>query len=375
MPSQWLDVRRRLHQIPEGGFAEVKTQQLLLAHLRTLPAERVELQTWRTGVLVRVRGTQPRRTLGYRADMDGLPVTEETGVPFQSQHPGWMHACGHDVHMTVALAVTAHFAEHPMADDLVVIFQPAEEGPGGAAPLLASAEFQRWRPDALLALHVAPEHPVGTVACRPGLLFANTSELFIDLVGQGGHAAFPHRANDMVVAAAHLVTQLQTIVARNVDPLDSAVLTIGKISGGSKQNIIAERARLEGTLRTLSAAAMVRVKSRIEALVRGIETGFACQASIDYGANYRQVDNNPRLFQVFADWLQTSGAARLEVCPAAMTGEDFGYFSEVIPSLMFWLGVQSPHGLHHSQMLPDERALDVAFRVTTGFLRHLSAQP
>ncbi|MCL6593915.1 MAG: amidohydrolase, partial [Alicyclobacillus sp.] len=261
------------------------------------------------------------------------------------------------------------------ADDLVVIFQPAEEGPGGAAPLLASAEFQRWRPDCLLALHVAPEQPVGTVACKPGLLFANTSELFIDLVGQGGHAAFPHRANDMVVAAAHLVTQLQTVVARNVDPLDSAVLTIGKISGGSKQNIIAERARLEGTLRTLSATAMARVKSRIEALVHGIETGFACQAAIDYGANYRQVDNHPQLFQAFADWLEASGAARLEVCPAAMTGEDFGYFTEVIPSLMFWLGVQSPYSLHHAQMLPDERALDVAFRVVTGFLRHLSERP
>ncbi len=193
----------------------------------------------------------PTKTIGYRTDIDGLPITEETGLPFQSQHPGSMHACGHDFHMSIALGVLTHFVKKPIDDHLVFLFQPAEEGPGGAEPMLNSDVLDGWKPDIIFALHIAPEYPVGTIAIKPGLLFADTSELFIDLRGKGGHAARPHQTNDMVVAACSLVTQLQSVVARNVDPLDSAVITIGKITSGTVQNIIAETARLEGTIRTL----------------------------------------------------------------------------------------------------------------------------
>jgi N-acetyldiaminopimelate deacetylase len=279
-----------------------------------------------------------------------------------------MHACGHDVHMTIAIGVLSHFAHHPPADDLLFVFQPAEEGPGGALPMLQSEAFNAWRPDQMLALHVAPEYPVGTIATRPGLLFANTSELFIDLVGRGGHAAYPHRTRDMVVAAAHLITQLQTVVARNVDPLDSAVVTIGKLTGGTKQNIIAERARLEGTIRTLSQPAMAAVKARVEALVRGIEAGFDCQADIDYGANYLQVWNDETLTRRFMAFVQSAGTAELVECGPAMTGEDFGYFLGEIPGFMFWLGVDTPYGLHHGQMSPNEAAIDVAVRTVVAYI-------
>nr|WP_083516988.1 N-acetyldiaminopimelate deacetylase [Alicyclobacillus shizuokensis] len=371
----FIQIRRRLHQIPEPGFAEQRTQALLLEVIRSLPQEHLEVKTWRTGVLVRVRGRSPRRTLAYRADMDGLPVVEETGHSFRSQHEGYMHACGHDVHMTIALGVLAAAAAEPLADDLLVVFQPAEEGPGGARPMLESAEFRAWRPDEIVALHVAPEYPVGTIATRPGILFANTSELFIDLHGTGGHAAFPHRANDMVVAACHLVTQLQTIVARNVNPLDAAVITVGCIHGGSKQNIIADHARLEGTIRTLSAETMKVVKSRIEACVRGIEQSFNCHADIDYGANYRQVDNDARLTRAFLDWAAQSQLVQTVECDAAMTGEDFGYFLEEIPGFLFWLGVDSPYGLHHARMDPSEDAIAVGIRVVSEYLRHRAGQP
>ncbi|WP_067926887.1 N-acetyldiaminopimelate deacetylase [Alicyclobacillus shizuokensis] len=375
MHMDFIQIRRRLHQIPEPGFAEQRTQALLLEVIRSLPQEHLEVKTWRTGVLVRVRGRSPRRTLAYRADMDGLPVVEETGHSFRSQHEGYMHACGHDVHMTIALGVLAAAAAEPLADDLLVVFQPAEEGPGGARPMLESAEFRAWRPDEIVALHVAPEYPVGTIATRPGILFANTSELFIDLHGTGGHAAFPHRANDMVVAACHLVTQLQTIVARNVNPLDAAVITVGCIHGGSKQNIIADHARLEGTIRTLSAETMKVVKSRIEACVRGIEQSFNCHADIDYGANYRQVDNDARLTRAFLDWAAQSQLVQTVECDAAMTGEDFGYFLEEIPGFLFWLGVDSPYGLHHARMDPSEDAIAVGIRVVSEYLRHRAGQP
>lgn len=370
----FVDIRRRLHRIPEPGFAEFKTQRLLLEYIAGLPQDRIEVQTWRTGVLVKVKGNRPSRRIGYRADMDGLPIEEETSYEFRSVHPGFMHACGHDMHMAIGLGVLTHFVHHAIDEDLIVIFQPAEEGPGGARPMLESDEFAKWRPDCILALHIAPEYPVGTIATRPGILFANTSELFIELAGMGGHAAFPHRANDMVVAAAHLVTQLQSIVSRNVDPLDAAVITIGKIEGGTRQNIIAGKARLEGTIRTLSVGSMQKVKSRIEAVVRGIETGFDCKAEIDYGANYRQVCNEERLTREFMDWVRKTGAADLVECREAMTGEDFGYFLEEIPGFMFWLGVNAPYGLHHARIEPDERAIGVAIKVVTEYIRWKSSQ-
>ncbi|WP_241680153.1 N-acetyldiaminopimelate deacetylase [Metabacillus mangrovi] len=355
-------IRRELHQIPEAGFKEFKTQQYILRFFAQLPAGRFELKSWRTGVLVKIKGTAPSKTLAYRADMDGLPITEETGYPFQSVHEGMMHACGHDFHMTIALGIAEHFIREPMKDDLLIIFQPAEEGPGGARPMLESKEFQEWKPDLITALHIAPELPSGTIGTKPGLLFANTSELFIDVTGKGGHAAYPHTANDMVVAASQLVGQLQTIISRNVDPLDSAVITIGKITGGNVQNIIAEKARLEGTIRTLSPEAMEKVKARIEALVKGLETAFDCSAAIDYGSMYHQVFNEKALTDEFMAFAESLPFAVVERSREAMTGEDFGYFLEEIPGFMFWLGTGSPYGLHHSKLQPDESALETALR-------------
>ncbi|MDF2723202.1 MAG: N-acetyldiaminopimelate deacetylase [Paenibacillus sp.] len=365
----FVNIRRQLHLIPEPGFEEFKTQRFLLDRIAELPQDRIEVRTWKTGILVKVKGTASSRVFAYRADMDGLPIEEDTSYAFHSTHPGYMHACGHDMHMAIGLGVLTHFAENAMKDDLIVIFQPAEEGPGGAKPMLESEELRDWMPDQIVALHIAPEYEVGTIATRPGILFANTSELFIDLTGIGGHAAYPHRANDMVVAAAHLLTQFQSVISRNVNPLDSAVITVGKITGGTKQNIIAEKARLEGTIRTLSADTMQLVKKRIEALVSGTETAFDCKASIDYGAMYRQVYNDEAITREFMDWLTETGGAKLIECTEAMTGEDFGYFLENIPGFMFWLGVDTPYGLHHAKLEPDEQAIPVAIDTVIRYLR------
>ncbi|CAJ1317491.1 N-acetyldiaminopimelate deacetylase [Paenibacillus nuruki] len=372
--TTFTQIRRDLHRIPEPGFQEFKTQQYLLDYIATLPQQHLEIRTWRTGILVYIHGSAPKRRFGYRADMDGLPIVEQTSYDFQSEHEGYMHACGHDLHMTIGLGVVTHFATTQMTDDLVVIFQPAEEGPGGAKPMLASAELADWMPDQMIGLHVAPEYPVGTIATRAGILFANTSELFIDLIGTGGHAAYPHKANDMVVAGCQLVGQLQTIIARNINPLDSAVVTIGKVEGGTKQNIIAERARLEGTIRTLSADTMIAVKSRIEALVKGIEAGFECQAEIDWGSNYLQVFNEATLTHEFMGWVEQRSDVNLVECTEAMTGEDFGYFLEAIPGFMFWLGVDTPYGLHHAKLEPSEDAIEVAITTITDYLSWKSEQ-
>ncbi|WP_257833061.1 N-acetyldiaminopimelate deacetylase [Salipaludibacillus agaradhaerens] len=349
--------RRALHQIPEKGFEEVKTQRFILDIVKQCPDDYLSYKTWETGVLVFIAGRDGGKTIGYRTDMDGLPISEETECSFSSVHDGMMHACGHDMHMAITLALVEHFSVEQPQHNIVFIFQPAEEGPGGAKPMLASEAFQEWKPQEIYALHIAPELPVKTMATKPGILFANTSELFIDLHGKGGHAAYPHLTEDMVVAASHLVTQLQTIVARHVSPLDSAVVTIGKIEGGTKQNIIAEHARIEGTIRTLSLRAMKDIKERIEGMAKGIESSFKCGVTIDYGSNYCQVYNDEDLTHELIDFARTTDHLTFKSCEKAMTGEDFGYFLEEIPGAMFWLGVESEAGLHSAKLNASEEAL------------------
>lgn len=369
-----LQIRRDLHQIPEIGFQEYKTQAYLLEEIQELNQERLTIVKWKTGFVVHVEGIKPSKTIGWRTDIDGLRIKENTSLSFESKHDGYMHACGHDVHMTVALGVLRQIIETPIDDSMLFLFQPAEEGPGGALPMREwlKAEHPGLLPDVILAFHIAPEYPVGTVATRPGLLFANTSELFIDLHGVEGHAAYPHRTKDMSVAAASLLLQLQTIVSRSIDPLDSAVVTIGKMTSGTVQNIISGHARLEGTIRTMDAGTMSTVKARIEALCKATEIAYDCQVDIDYGSSYYQVYNTEEITRGFLSFADQDASTVSIECDAAMTGEDFGYFLQEIPGLLFWAGVDSKYGLHNAKLNPDEKVIDYLVPFAESYIRSLS---
>lgn len=364
-------IRRELHQIPELGFQETKTQQYLLDKLTEWQTERVQVKKWKTGLLVRIAGTNPKKTIGFRSDIDALPITEYTGLAFSSTHAGKMHACGHDFHMTIALGSIQYFVENPPVDNLLFVFQPAEEGPGGALPMLQSDVFQAWFPDIIFALHIAPELPVGTVSSKEGLLFANTSELFIDFKGKGGHAAYPHLAKDMTVAASQFVVQLQQIISRGIDPLESALITIGKMESGYVQNAIAETARLEGTIRTLSPGTMPIIKEKLQKLMDGFSLAYECEIDVDYGANYYQVYNDASYVHLFSKVMKENDI-KFDTAPAAMTGEDFGYMLKEIPGFMFWLGVSSPYGLHHAQLNPNEDALSVGVKAVVQTIAELT---
>lgn len=366
-------IRRELHQIPETGFQEFKTQAYLLEEIHALNQQRLTIVKWRTGIVVHVKGLNPNKTIGWRTDMDGLPISEQTSLSFQSIHEGYMHACGHDIHMTVALGLLRQINQTPINDSMVFLFQPAEEGPGGALPMREwlKEHHQDLLPDVILAFHIAPEYPVGTIATRPGLLFANTSELFIDLHGVEGHAAFPHRTKDMTIAAASLLMQLQTIVSRSINPLDSAVVTIGKMTSGTVQNIISGHARLEGTIRTMEAKTMLTVKNRIEALCRATEIAFECKVEIDYGSGYYQVFNTPETTSQFLSFAKLDASTVSIQCDAAMTGEDFGFFLQEIPGLLFWAGVDSSYGLHNAKLNPDEKVIDYLVPFAESYIRSL----
>lgn len=369
-----IEVRRDLHRIPEIGFQEFKTQRYLLDTIQSLMTPFMTIVPWETGLIVRIEGKSPLFKIGWRTDIDGLPVTEKTELSFKSEHEGFMHACGHDLHMTIALGLVERFSKTQPDQTMLIFFQPAEEGPGGAEPMIKWVKENQvdLLPDYMFACHIAPEYPVGTVATRAGMLFANTSELFIDLKGVGGHAAFPHKTKDMTVAAANLIMQLQTVISRNLDPLEGSVITVGKLTSGTVQNVISDHARLEGTIRTVSSEAMIQVKERIDTLCKATALGFECEVEIDYGGMYHQVFNQEACANALLDYAKKQDGMISYECPPAMTGEDFGFFLKEIPGAMFWAGANSEYGLHHAKINPDEQLIAKNVDFIEGFLRQFA---
>ncbi|MCT6876849.1 MAG: N-acetyldiaminopimelate deacetylase [Lactobacillus apis] len=370
--SQLIQIRRDLHQIPEVALQEHDTKQYLLKVIQQFDQQFLQIKTvpeLPTALLVRVQGKRPKKTIGYRADIDGLPVKEKTGLAFSSKNEGKMHACGHDIHMTVALGILNYFSEHQPQDNLLFFFQPAEESKNGGKLAYEQDVFTgEWRPDEFFALHVTPDLPAGTIGCRNGTLFAGAAEINIDLYGQDGHAAYPQRANDMVVAAAALISQIQTIVARSIDPIESGVITIGKVRAGTIRNAIAGHAHLEGTLRGLTQTMIEQIEKRLREVTAGIGQSFAARAEIEINqGGYWPVENDPKITAEFIDYMKNNPAVKYQETEPAMTGEDFGYLLAKIPGTMCWLGVEDDSQLHSATFSPQESAIEAGIKAIVGF--------
>lgn len=366
-----IKIRRHLHQIPEIGLQEYETQKYLLKMINGSIEDKpfAELKTWRTGILVMLHGSHPTKTIGWRTDIDALPVEEQTGLPYASTN-GNMHACGHDIHMTVALGLLEKLSEKQPKENLLFLFQPAEENEAGGKLMYDENAFGTWLPDEFYGLHVRPDLHVGEIATNTHTLFAGTCEIMLTFKGKGGHAAFPHEANDALVAAAYFITQVQTIVSRNVDPLGSAVVTFGQLHAGTTNNIIAETAFLHGTIRALTLDVLESVKKRVQEIAQGVAVSFNQEVEIKLiQGGYLPVENDPKLAgELMAFFQNEAGVTLIDIAPA-MTGEDFGYLLSKIPGVMFWLGVDSPASLHSNQMNPKEDVLDFAVTAITKFLK------
>ncbi|BDE08558.1 MAG: N-acetyldiaminopimelate deacetylase [Lactococcus cremoris] len=365
-----IEIRRQLHQIPEIGLEEHKTQKYLLTIIHQIIQNKsfIQVETWQTGLLVYLKGSQGQKTIGWRTDIDGLPVEELTNLPFASKN-GRMHACGHDIHMTVALGLLEKLSESQPKNNLLFLFQPAEENEAGGKLMYDGGAFKNWLPDEFYGLHVRPDLKVGDIATNEQTLFAGTCEVELTFVGTGGHAAFPHTANDALVAAAYFVTQVQTIVSRNVDPLDSAVVTFGKMEAGTTNNIIAERAFLHGTIRSLTQEVNELTQKRLTELAKGVAQSFDMTIDLKLKqGGYLPVENNPKLAKELMDFFRNETKANLIDIAPAMTGEDFGYLLSKIPGVMFWLGINSEAPLHSQKMQADEGVLDFAVEAIGQFL-------
>jgi hippurate hydrolase len=354
-------LRRDIHREPELGFDTGKTAEKVLAAIEGLPLE-VETGVAENGIVATLRGEVEGPTVALRADMDGLPITEETELPFASKAEGKMHACGHDGH-TSMLVGAAHvlsqdYSRQRLNGTVKFVFQPAEEGGGGGRVMVEEGVAEGV--NSIFALHLWPGLPFGTVATKAGPIMAAADGFEMEIRGSGGHGAMPHLTADAIVIAAQIVTALQTVVSREVDPVEPAVLTIGEIGGGTAFNIIPEKARIGGTVRTLNADLRASMPGRIEEVARGVANGMRGDARLDYNFSYPVTVNDAgaaeRALGVAGE-LFGEGTV-LELPNPSMGGEDFAFFLEKVPGAFVWLGVgEEVSGLHTPRFAFDEEIL------------------
>jgi amidohydrolase len=344
--------RRHLHERPELLFDVNETSAFVAEKLREFGCDEVVTGLGRTGVVGLIRGRPGGNgpTIGLRADMDALPITEITGAPWASRTPGKMHACGHDGHTAMLLGAAQHLAKTRNFNGAVaVIFQPAEEGGGGGREMVKDGLMERFGIAQVFGMHNMPGLPVGQFAIRPGPIMASTDEFRIKLTGRGGHAAMPHKSIDPIVAASALVMSIQTIASRNADPLESLVISVTKFIAGTAYNIIPEEVELAGTIRTLNADMRKLAVDRLRDVVQSVSLAHQVTADFHHLPNYPVTFNHAAETEFAADVAASvSGNEAVDryVAPT-MGGEDFSYMLEARPGAFIFLGNGDTAGLHH----------------------------
>ncbi|MBV8148551.1 MAG: amidohydrolase [Candidatus Eremiobacteraeota bacterium] len=368
-----VELRRQIHRRPELGFEEYETSALVERELDELGIERRKLA--KTGVVGIVRGELPGGVAALRADMDALPIGERTGLPYASEISGKMHACGHDAHTAMLLGAARVLAamRERLCGIAVLVFQPAEEGPGGAETMIAEGVLDDPKVDAIAMLHVDARMEAGTIGITPGAVNASADELYITIRGTGGHGAYPHTAVDPIPAAAAIVLALQNIAARETDPLKSVVVTIGTISGGYRNNVIADEVQLSGTLRAFDPQIRDEMEGRVRRIVDGLASAYNVRADARIVRGYPPVVNDASLARAFAEYLRSQSTIRIEAMPPTMGAEDFAYFALRVPGLQMRLGVRSEeagaiHPGHSAFFRIDENAMRVGVQALVSFV-------
>lgn len=346
--------RRDIHQHPELMYDVHRTAAFVADRLREFGCDEVVTGLGRTGVVGVIKGRKAAgngdaKVIGLRADMDALPIEEATDLPYASKTPGKMHACGHDGHTAMLLGAARYLAEtRNFAGDAVVIFQPAEEGGAGAAAMIKDGLMERFGIEQVYGMHNGPGVPVGSFAIRTGPIMAATDAIDIRIEGLGGHAARPHKCIDTVLAGAQLITSLQSIVSRTVDPLNSAVISICEFHAGNARNVIPQVAELKGTVRTLTPETRELVEKRVREVVAGVAQTTGTKIDLTYERGY-PVTVNHASQTAFATQVakEVAGDANVHDVPPMMGAEDFAYMLEARPGAFIFCGNGNTAGLHH----------------------------
>lgn len=387
---QLVEWRRDFHMHPELSNREERTSRVIAERLRAMGFDEVKIGVARHGIVALIKGAKPGPVVAMRADMDALPVTETLDVPYKSQNPGVKHACGHDVHMAVALGVAQIISTRR---DLVhgtvkFIFQPAEEGApegeeGGADLMVREGVLENPRPLAIFGLHTAPAIEVGQIGFHSGPAMASSDRFNITVRGKKAHGAQPHLGVDPVVVAAEAVTALQTIRSRRIDPVEPLVISVGIIQGGNRFNIIADEVKLSGTVRTHSPEVRRRVPELMRNILTGVTTAHDASFTLDWDSRSAMVYNQPALVDETLPTLkQILGEANVQPLPPFMVSEDFSYYQQVVPGFFYFLGVGNKSkgitaGWHTPEFDADEDSLVVGTKVMASvlvdYLERLSA--
>jgi amidohydrolase len=346
--------RRDIHENPELLYEVHRTAAFVADRLREFGCDEVATGLGKTGVVgvikgKRLAGKGEIKVIGLRADMDALPIEEATSLPYASKTPGLMHACGHDGHTAMLLGAARYLAEtRNFAGDAVVIFQPAEEGGAGAAAMIKDGLMDRFGIEQVYGMHNGPGLPVGSFAIRPGPIMAATASIDIKIEGLGGHAARPHKCIDSVLVGSQLITALQSIVSRSVDPLESAVISICEFHAGNARNVIPQTAELRGTVRTLTPETRDLIEKRVHEVVAGVAQITGAKIDLVYEHGYPVTHNHPSQTE-FATRVakEIAGEANVHESPPMMGAEDFSYMLEARPGAFIFCGNGDSAGLHH----------------------------
>ncbi|WNQ12545.1 M20 family metallopeptidase [Paenibacillus aurantius] len=379
--GQLTEWRRDFHRNPELGYEEHRTAGIVVDHLRSLGLE-TRTGIGKTGVVGLLRGQEPGPTFLLRADMDALPIPDGKPVLYRSTVQGKAHLCGHDAHTAMLMGAAKLLAERGLPrGNVKFMFQPAEEGGAGAKAMVEDGVLQDPKVDAAAALHVSPFCPVGKITVSKGPAWAATDSLRIKIIGKGGHAAGPHHTVDSIPIAAQVITALQQIVSRQVDPLDSAVVTIGKINGGHAVNAIASEVELLGTVRTLNPKLREQMRVKVEAIVKGVTEAFGAGYELELREGYPIVVNDDSMYELFTRTAgQVMGSESWDLINPTMGGEDFAFVAQQVPSVMFRLGVcggeETAYPLHHPLFDLDESAMPFGSALLAAIaINYLEAHP
>ncbi|MCI8870116.1 MAG: amidohydrolase [Lawsonibacter sp.] len=369
--TPYLRLRRDIHRHPELSNQERETTRRIREFLAGYGLELRPIGGLNGG-FVRIDAGKAR-TLCFRADIDALPLNEQTGAPFASEHPGVMHACGHDMHTAIAAGVACelHKARDRLGCNVAVLFQPAEEAnpTGGARPVAEAGFLKEQGIDEMYGLHMWPSLPVGDIELRPGPIMAASDRFQIEVLGAAAHAAEPHLGVDAIAIASELHCALTQKLRREVDPFTPISVSIGAFQSFGRYNVVCGRVLLEGTVRTTDEATRAYLHRRIQEISRQTAALYRGRAEAVIHKGYGIVQNSPELFRRFAGYAQSllgAGHVHTDIGPS-LIGEDFYYFSQTLPSLYFHMGCQSEHPLHSNRFLPREEVLDAAVDLMTGF--------
>jgi amidohydrolase len=373
--TEIIKIRRFIHMNPELSNREYETAKLVANKLSSLGLE-VKSGVAKTGVVGLLRGSLPGPTVAIRADMDALPIQELNTFPYRSLNPGVMHACGHDVHTAIALgtAMVLSTIKDKIRGSIKFVFQPAEEGApageeGGAALMIKEGVLENPAVRAMFALHVWPDLDAGQAGYASGYIMASSDSFTITIRGRSAHGARPQEGVDAILVAAETVSALQTIISRSIDPTESAVISIGKIQGGIRSNIIADRVVLEGTIRTLNEEIRNKIPVLIENIIRGITQSHGASYTFEYEKQIPPLYNHPDFVQaVLPALINCLGEDNLVQVKSQMVAEDFAFFAEKVPAFIYLLGARTPgqpapFPLHSPNFNSDERAIPVGIKV------------